>query len=57
MARIIETSTASRRVIKLSTNDILSVVKEYQAIVPRFSDENTARNYLDDRVIFILEDI
>lgn len=57
MARIIETSTASRRVIKLSTNDILSVVKEYQAIVPRFSDENTARNYLDDRVIFIPEDI
>lgn len=56
MARIIE-SLSPRRIIKLSTNDIMSIVKEYQRIVPRFSDENTARDYLNDKVIFIPEDV
>ena len=57
MARIIESSSSARRIIKLSTEDILSIVKEYQLIVPRYSDENTARNYLNDKVIFIPEDV
>ena len=37
MARIIESTTGSRRTIKMSVDDILMIVKEYQRIVPRFS--------------------
>lgn len=57
MARIIESQTESRRIIKMSTEDIISVVKEYQRIVPRFSNYQDARNYLEDTVIFIPEDV
>lgn len=57
MARIIDANKNSRRIIKMSVDDIISVVKDYQRIVPRFSTEETARNYLADTVIFIPEDI
>ena len=57
MARIIETENGVRRMIKMSTEDILSVVQDYQRIVPRFSSITDARNYLADTVIFIPEDV
>ncbi len=57
MARILESTSNSRRLIKLTTNDILSIVKEYQRIVPRGCDYEIIRNYLDDTVIYIPEDI
>ena len=57
MARIIESETSTRRIIKLSTEDILSIVKDYQRIVPRFSKIEDARSYLADTVIFIPEEI
>lgn len=57
MARIIETDASSRRVIKMSTDDILSVVKEYQRIVPRFAKFGEVRSYLEDTVIFLPEDV
>ena len=57
MARIIESQQDSRRLIKMSVDDILSVVQDYQRIVPRFSNMEEARNYLSDTVIFIPEDI
>ena len=57
MARIIESKKGNRRVIKISTDDILSIVKDYQRIVPRFSNEETAREYLSDTVIYIPEDV
>ena len=57
MARIIENEESTRRIIKLSADDILSVVADYQRIVPRFSNSENARMYLQDRVIFIPEDI
>ena len=56
MARIIETENGARRIIKMSTDDILSIVKDYQRIVPRFSTINEARNFLSDTVIYIPED-
>ncbi len=56
MARIIESQNGSRRMIKMSVDDIISIVQDYQRIVPRFSDVNEARNYLSDTVIFIPED-
>ena len=57
MARIIESTFNSRRIIKMSADDIISIVKDYQRIVPRFSTENEARNYLSDTVIFIPEEV
>ena len=57
MARIIESSNGARRIIKMSAEDIISIVQDYQRIVPRFSSAETAKNYLSDRVIFIPEDI
>ena len=57
MARIIENKKGARRIIKMSTEDVLAVVKEYQRIVPRFSNIEIARNYLADTVIYIPEDV
>ena len=57
MARIIETEEGSRRIIKMTSDDVISVVLDYQRIVPRFSTEEDARDYLSDAVIFIPEDI
>lgn len=57
MARIIESSNGERRIIKMSVEDILSVVQDYQRIVPRFSTAEDARDYLSDTVIYIPEDV
>ena len=57
MARILESQNGTRRLIKMSTDDIISVVKDYQRIVPRFSNEKDARDYLMDAIIFIPEDV
>lgn len=57
MARIIESTNGERRIIKMSTDDILSVVQDYQRIVPRFSNTENARNFLSDAVIYIPEDV
>ncbi|MBR1776519.1 hypothetical protein IJ750_05555 [bacterium] len=56
MARIIEKINGERRIIKMSADDIISVVQDYQRIVPRFSDRETARSYLEDVVVYIPED-
>ena len=57
MARFIESHNSDRRIIKMSTDDIISIVKDYQRIVPRFSTEKEARDYLSDKVVFIPEDV
>ena len=57
MARIIEAQNGGSRIIKMSVDDIVSVVKEYQTIVPRFSSSKDVRNYLSDTVIYIPEDV
>jgi len=57
MARIIESENGSRRIIKMSTDDIISVIKDYQRIVPRFSSNEDVRNYLEDIVIYLPEDV
>lgn len=55
MARIIE--SGERRIIKMSVEDIISIVQDYQRIVPRFSGSEEVRNYLSDAVIYIPEDV
>lgn len=57
MARIIESLSSKRRMIKMSTEDILSIIRDYQRIVPRHSTVEDAREYLSDTVIFIPEDV
>ena len=57
MARIIESENGKRRIIKMSTDDIISVVKDYQRIVPRFSAIENVRSYLEDVAVFIPEDV
>lgn len=41
----------------MSVDDVISVVKDYQRIVPRFSNVEQARNYLSDTIIYIPEDL
>ena len=57
MARIIESNLGARRMIKLSAEDIISIVKDYQRLIPRFSSIEDVRNYLSDVAIFIPEDV
>ena len=56
MARIIENLDGKRRIIKLSTNDILSVVREYQRIIKNGFTYNDIYNTLSDNIVFIPED-
>ena len=57
MARIIENENSTRRIIKLSVDDIISVVQDYQRFVPRASRIAEARTYLEDTVVYIPEDL
>lgn len=57
MARIIESENGSRRIIKMTAEDIMSVVRDYQRIVPRGCGIEDIRSYLTDAVIFIPEDV
>lgn len=57
MARIIDSQNGSRRIIKVSANDVISIVRDYQRIVPRFVSIEEAYEYLTDTVIFIPEEV
>lgn len=57
MARIIENMEGKRKLIKLSTQDIISIVQDYQRIVPRGASYELINSYLNDTVIYIPEDI
>ena len=57
MAKIIETELGARRTIRMSTEDIISIVKDYQRIVPRGSDTEEALSCLKDNIIFIPEEV
>ncbi len=57
MARIIENEVGKRRLIRMSTDDVISVVREYQRVVKVRSSSEEVRNQLEDCVIFIPEDV
>lgn len=57
MARIIEYEAGKRRLIRMSTDDVISVVREYQRVVKIRSSSEEVRNQLEDCVIFIPEDV
>jgi len=56
MARIIETSTNSRRTIKLTTDDIISIVQEYQRLTIGLKNSEEIRDILENRIIFLPEE-
>lgn len=55
MARIINSTTGSRRIIKLSTDDIISIIQEYQQLTNKFRHLQDIRDILEDKAIFIPE--
>ena len=57
MARIIESSYGGRRMIKMSTDDILSVVRDYQRLAAKSSKYKEIRILLEDTVIYLPEDV
>jgi len=57
MARIIENETGTRRIIKMSSDDVMNVVREYQKHVKYKSSYEEIRNQLEDCIIFIPEDV
>ena len=57
MDRIIENEAGKRRLIRMSTDDVISVVREYQRVVKIRSSSEEVRNQLEDCVIFIPEDV
>jgi hypothetical protein len=57
MARIIENETGKRRIIKMTSDDVLNVVREYQKYVRFKNSAEEIRNQLEDCVIFIPEDM
>ena len=57
MARIIESENCIRRMIKLSTDDIIAVVREYQRYISKKTDYIQIRDVLENTVIYIPEDV
>lgn len=56
MATIIE-NVKGRRIIRMSTDDVISVVREYQSIVGFPISYDDLRSKLDEREVYIPEDI
>ncbi len=57
MARIIENIDGKRKIIKLSSDDIISVVREYQNITYKCQTRSEIRSALADSVIYLPEEI
>ena len=56
MAKIIE-NLNKRRIIRLNTNDIINIVREYQNITSGLFDYNAIRQKLDITDLYLPEDI
>ena len=57
MARIIENINGCRRIIRLSTSDIIYIVQEYQQLVYNNRNYSDVQSILNDNVICIPEEI
>ncbi len=56
MAKIIE-NPIGRRMVIVSTDDIINIVREYQLITQRKNSYSDIRKALNQRTLFIPEDI
>lgn len=57
MARIIENEDGKRRLIKMSSDDVISVIREYQRHVKNKNSYEEIRSQLEDCIIFIPEEV
>ena len=57
MAIIIENVDGKRNLIKLSTDDIISVVREYQNITYNCQTSTEIRSALEDSVVYVPEEM
>lgn len=57
MARIIESNSNERRVIRLTTDDIIAVVQEYQQLTNGLKYLENIRDILSDNVIYLPESL
>lgn len=56
MAKIITTQNCKRRTIRLSSEDVISIVREYQQMM-RGADSESAKDVLANNVFYLPEDI
>ena len=56
MARIIE-NKRGRRIIRVSTDDVISIVREYQNTILNTRDYKTIREKLNAKEIYLPEDV
>jgi hypothetical protein len=56
MAKIIE-NKRGRRMVRVSTDDVIMIVREYQNIVLNIKDYETIREQLNKREIYLPEEV
>ena len=56
MAKIITTQNCKRRTIRLSSDDVISIVREYQQMMKGHSSD-IAKDILGNKVFYIPEEI
>lgn len=57
MAKIITTKNTKRRTIRLSTDDIISVVQNYQQTTKGYVDIGNIRELLSNTVFYLPEEV
>lgn len=57
MAKIIENLDGKRRMVKLSTEDVISIIREYQLASKGCFTSEEIRTALSHRVFFIPEEV
>ncbi len=55
MAKILETPNCKRRTIRLSTDDIIAIVQEYQQLTKGFRYLENVRDILENKVLYVPE--
>lgn len=55
MAKIIETPNCKRRTIRLTTDDIISIVQEYQQLTKGFRYLEDVRDILENKILYLPE--
>ena len=57
MAKIIESNKNERRTISLTTDDIISIVQEYQQLTKGLKYLESIRDILSDKVLYLPESL
>ena len=57
MAKIIESNKNERRTIRLTTDDIISIVQEYQQLTNGLKYLESIRDILSDKVLYLPESL